>query len=1023
MVRAPQAPDFRVISNYPPIRFQFLFLRPVGLGLLALLLLPGRGWGKPLEEHSSAQGEEPIPRVSAHEVVERLESDRAVLPPSQRSFSSSGLSDIDVDQEASPCVPPVIDLDTLWPINGAVEVSASPRFRVGVLNNSGPGILELLVPSGSPFRIVSSYLYGSGNTVEVPVEIGPGTTFRWKARISNRCGVAETGLLTFTTTAGELTVVGDVASGTPQSIAVRDNLAFVATGHYLDVWDLAVPTAPTRLSRYDSGHGCWKVIPNGNFLYLETSGWPHRWFADAMSTQILDISNPAIPLFRSEGTWGLPMAASGNLLVSKGTSWPNFAYIYDISNPVQPVYRASIEIDRDPVLSGTLLLTPASGSDRKSRVWDLSDPAHPTLRFESTASFSRGFASGNWYFGTDSTTFAIWSFADPAHPAKIANAPPPAGPGPIALVGSSLLVWSTSGTQVWDVSNPPIPQLLGTIATANGFGLIGGSGHLAVVSKFGTYQEIPGLGILDVSASPPLELARIAPYGLTTDATITGRTVYEASRYRGLVVHDVSNPAAPREIREISTGNWNIVRLQLDGGRLLVLLETGSPHPTERRVQIFDLSNPRDPVLVGQIDGLPPSAQPQLAGEHVHGVTTDGRYSIWGATGIPAPLLGGTGNDLQASVAMSILVDGDRSYVDLLTAGLGGYQLFDVSTPETPALLPGGMSGYRPSGHLMAKLPGRRLLFATFYCDDYGDLGCWPVDSIAETDSDGQLADWEPFPGGSLYGRLNGYAWNGGNVSVWGNLLFEGGERIAATNLSGSIPKDPIAEIELHYPDHDACGFHPSEDGRLAVAPQIEQSCALFDVSLITHPKPMAVVDLSPSGPLRLCQTSSAAALVDRIRLEAAARLTTGPCQGSWSWKWTENDRPIFGALGASYVTPQNLSTGLHRYRAEARCSDDLRLVATSEEVIVEVAGWPPVEVTGFRIEERFPYDYLTTQWADRSGISEYVILTDSSPSGPFGTIVGRGTSGALGIPVPSPHSSEDAYYVLRAVNGCGTAP
>jgi hypothetical protein len=952
--------------------------------------------------HAAAEG-----AAATRPIAKQSEGEATALPPEPSEI---------------PCVPPVLLGASIWPYDGAVEVSRTPELQLypdfsnGYYNRWST---EYFISKDE--CNVSTPACSESGYQTCRVELEPGTTYRWKGRISNPCGTVESICNSFTTTACTINEKSDLAVGTLQSFDVEGDRGYAVTGRFLDVWDLADPDHPARIGRYDSGHGCTSAVARGSIVYLSTSErWDPFWNGLGPRLQVVDFADPAAPVLRAELDLGRIMAVGGNLLVAKQPSPGVDLAILDISSPFAPALRGFVPWASTAQLSGNLLFT----GDSPRRIWDLADPSDPVLRYEGNSAFGSGVASGNWYFSDprSGSCFEVWSIADPSHPAFFSSASCTRWQQIAGFRGNDLLVESGGELELWSVADPAHPG-----QTGGGFPFVGkllsSDGARAVMSLYGSNGRTE-MGVAEWSVWPPRLAARIAPYGPTLDAVMKGQYLIEANHGRGLVIHDLSDPDQPVETKQIDL--WGAVpyRLQLDGDLLLVS-NVSRWSPETEYAELFDVSEPANPLFLGGAGPFDQDWLPRLANGLVYGVTPFvvtppyQRIEVWD----PAS---GSGDPIGATDVYLLLASGGKVFVAgttvIVATHAASVRLIDFSNPSHPVVRPAVAPYYEDRVfNFLKALPGGRFFVAAAACN-YWICSEWNMIANA-TDVENPLG-WTEFPGSSIPGFSNDY-YPGGGVAVWGNYLFEGGNRrIAISNFSGATPLGPTVELPTKPGDSETLGFFPSADGRLAVAPQRDH-CRVFDVSTCTHPVPIAVVDVKPGGPIRLCQHATATNAVDPVRLDAAARLTSGSCANGWTWRWTSDGQIIPGATSATLVTPTSLSNGLHRYQAEARCRDGASLVAWSNFVEIEVKGAPPGEVVDLRIADRStPWlSAATAHWADLPGVSDYEIGSDSVPTGSFTTFVGRGVSGSAGVPIVLPEDGEDRYYLVLAVNGCRPWP
>jgi hypothetical protein len=128
---------------------------------------------------------------------------------------------------------------------------------------------------------------------------------------------------------------------------------------------------------------------------------------------------------------------------------------------------------------------------------------------------------------------------------------------------------------------------------------IGGAYGFSLAANNHAWVTLQQLGVVCVdystpSLSPPV-ISQINTPGLTTDAAIAGNYLYLASGYEGLLVLNVSNPAAPYLVGSLALANSpDIERVAVQGNRAYLL-------DTYDGVFAVDISNPANPMEIGSL--------------------------------------------------------------------------------------------------------------------------------------------------------------------------------------------------------------------------------------------------------------------------------------------------------------------------------------------------------------------------------------------------------------------------------------
>jgi hypothetical protein len=160
------------------------------------------------------------------------------------------------------------------------------------------------------------------------------------------------------------------------------------------------------------------------------------------------------------------------------------------------------------------------------------------------------------------------------------------------------------GVMIYNVVNPAAPFVYGNIPVSYAEAVwVSGDGNTAYVAAGSI-----GLHIYDVTdRSSPVRLSMLPPIRFVYDVQVVGNYAYITEGGDGLRVVDVSDPSNPRHVSMTPTiGQAYDIRV-VNG--YAYVAERGTPG----YIQIFDLSNPEQPVLVKTYQ----SAEP-VNGLYVH---------------------------------------------------------------------------------------------------------------------------------------------------------------------------------------------------------------------------------------------------------------------------------------------------------------------------------------------------------------------------------------------------------------------
>ena len=225
---------------------------------------------------------------------------------------------------------------------------------------------------------------------------------------------------------------------------------------------------------------------NAVALDVEVVGTNAYVAAAGAGLQVIDISNPALPVYR--GGFDTIGSANGVQVVA------NLAYvadrsgglqIIDISNPAKPV-RVGSTTSAGPLLAVHVVgsLAYGAGSTAGLRILDVSNPAKPVF---AGALDTCGTATGVQVVGSvayvaDGTAgLQIMDVSNPAKPVRTGGYNTPGTANAVQVVGSLAYVADGTSVHAINVGNPASPQYVGrSIGPAiNNVQVVGGFAYLA----------------------------------------------------------------------------------------------------------------------------------------------------------------------------------------------------------------------------------------------------------------------------------------------------------------------------------------------------------------------------------------------------------------------------------------------------------------------------------------------------------------------------------------------------------------
>ncbi len=245
-------------------------------------------------------------------------------------------------------------------------------------------------------------------------------------------------------------------------------------------------------------------------------------------------------------------------------------------------------------------------------VVDVSDPTAPALIGGVLGDRNCEAAALDWpllYCGWNLTSLqeggvAVYSLADPTSPVKLGEVVTDNRVYGISLDGTALYAIGDAAFQVYDVTDPKAPSLLGSLPMA-GEGVEHRSGYAFVAT------DGPVLTVVDVrEPSSPVVVWRSAETSSAVDCAIDGTYVYVAADR--LYQYDVRDPTDVRLVGVIDAGDLEAQGAGLGSGLNLEGLSAagGSVYLGAMfdGMVVVDYSDPHRPRFAWQSDGMVPFA-------------------------------------------------------------------------------------------------------------------------------------------------------------------------------------------------------------------------------------------------------------------------------------------------------------------------------------------------------------------------------------------------------------------------------
>ena len=528
--------------------------------------------------------------------------------------------------------------------------------------------------------------------------------------------------------------VGITASA--NSIYVQGRYAYVlsiaASGNF-QIIDISNPSAPQVI-------GTSATISTGRFIYVQ-GRYAYVTSQGSGQLQVYDVSNPALPTLVGTGSVSIPLGlyVQGKYayVVQQGSG----LLVFDVSNPASPVQVGSLT-------SGLAAVTYAiyvqgiyayiacrnNSPGGTLQIVDVSNPAAPVLRSSATTGADPlgVYVQGRYAYVVNdgAPSLQIFDISNPLVTPALVGATTTGGNG-VYVQGRYAYV-SNEGTlaNIYDVTNPASPVLVGTFTTASGnegifvqgryaYVPCGTANVLQVFDLGGAYiQQLEAGGIEvgtlatreNMTVNNDLAVVGGATFGRGFDSTGPS-SVTASGSYAGVsatasgwqpaltVQGQLYVPASlpPAAIGSATTGGAT-TGLYVQGKYAYVTNENSG---STNGLQIFDVSNPSSPVLINTLN-TPTGTNPisvYVQGRYAYVVNNNGgstgSLQIFDVSNPASPVLINTVGTATGSSPQSIYVQG--KYVYVVNGATPTLQIFDISNPVSPVLVSGtgtGAGGY-----------------------------------------------------------------------------------------------------------------------------------------------------------------------------------------------------------------------------------------------------------------------------------------------------------------------------------------
>ena len=257
-----------------------------------------------------------------------------------------------------------------------------------------------------------------------------------------------------------------------------------------------------------------------------------------------------------------------------------------------------------------------------------------------------------------------------------------------------------SGLRIYDISDPSKPvDAASSSATRSNDCDVYLQGNQAVVAQRGR-----GFSIVDIG--DPHSPVMIGSYsgpsrgrGLFTDVHVRGNYAYFANAPRGLLIFDITNTKRPRLVGEYKIKGGLARDVAVRGDYAFLAIEN-IVEPSDAGLMIIDVSDASQPSLITSVSTAGQALNVFLSGDFAYVADVGSGLQIFDVSNPRKPQLVGSWEDESIS---SVCVNGDRAFaIDRFEHYV--YAL-DIAEPSSPRLLArcwvrGGASGSAGPYHI-----------------------------------------------------------------------------------------------------------------------------------------------------------------------------------------------------------------------------------------------------------------------------------------------------------------------------------
>ena len=435
--------------------------------------------------------------------------------------------------------------------------------------------------------------------------------------------------------------------GIAEDVFVLDDYAFLA-GEGLIILDISNPAIPVFVSQFkDNEESRTKgVYIRENLAFI---------VGYSKGLRILDISNISNPkLLGSYGTHADGVFVQDDYAYIFGS--PDAFEVIDISNPVNPVKVGAIQqFNCSPsyrlLVDGSLAyVTSGCGLD----ILDISNPEAPTILYKhhSIEAYDLVVHNQTAFVAAKYDGLVILNVTNPSNPQNISQLFLNYSTYDICFRNNVVYLSDNNhGLTIINVSDITHPKIIPhSLKFDSAYYIAKNNDALYLLTVL---SEVHSVSI--VNPNNPQQLGVFDLGGTSEDITIEGNFAFIANGLDGLVILDISNKNNPVLVSRVNSGNYS-VRVNLHSDYAFVTTQFSSSCSYWDKIVIYDISNKNNPQFVSEFRNGLPIFDIQFIGNYLY-VISHNNLEIYDISNPLVPILMSYYDNFERLLSLKIIDD------------------------------------------------------------------------------------------------------------------------------------------------------------------------------------------------------------------------------------------------------------------------------------------------------------------------------------------------------------------------------